>query len=58
LPYPPVCAVVDGAPVRVEAAVEEARRMLDAFERFAREAASEEYRAEVLARVAEARTTL
>jgi hypothetical protein len=47
-----------GGPVRVKRSVQEARRMLDAFERFATAASSEQYRAEILAGLPTARAKL
>ncbi len=44
----PIYVTVDGRGPRVKESLDEARRMLDAFERFARQRASEEYRHEIL----------
>ncbi|MCP5110681.1 MAG: CehA/McbA family metallohydrolase [bacterium] len=54
----PIYALVDGRPVRVNESVAEARKMLEAFGRFARKTADEEHRKEILDRVAEARGRL
>ncbi|MFB3828873.1 MAG: CehA/McbA family metallohydrolase [Bryobacteraceae bacterium] len=54
----PVYVTAGGAGARVSAAVEEARRMLDAFERFAARATSAAWRGEILAALPEARARL
>jgi hypothetical protein len=47
-----------GGPVRIERSIQEARLILDAFERFAKAASSEQYRAEILAALPTARAKL
>jgi hypothetical protein len=47
-----------GGPVRVERSIQEGRRMLDAFERFAKAASFVEYRVEILAALPIARAKL
>jgi hypothetical protein len=44
----PIYVTVGGGKPRVEASVAEARKMLDAFKRFARKQADEKYLAEIL----------
>ena len=54
----PIYVTVAGHGVRIPASVAEARRMLDAFERFARERGGEAYRAEITEALAAARVRL
>jgi hypothetical protein len=54
----PVYITCGGAGARVERSVAEARRMLDGFERFARAASRDPYRAEILAALPTARARL
>jgi hypothetical protein len=50
--------VYTGGKVRVERSIQEASLMLDAFEKFARAASSEQYRAEILSAIPNARARL
>ena len=54
----PVYVTVGGAGVRVSRSIQQARQMLDGFERFARQTAGEQYRAEILEALAAAREKL
>jgi hypothetical protein len=54
----PIYLTVAGAPVRVARSVDEARRALEAFERFAKEKAGEHYRDELLRQIEVARSRL
>jgi hypothetical protein len=54
----PIYITVGDKGARVEKSVQEARQMLDAFERFARKEAGDAHREEILAAVAEARRRL
>jgi hypothetical protein len=54
----PVYVTCGGAGARVERSITEAHRMLDGFERFARAAAREPYRAEIAEALATARSNL
>ncbi|MDI1250589.1 MAG: CehA/McbA family metallohydrolase [Lacunisphaera sp.] len=54
----PIYVTVGGGGARVEAAIDEARRMLDAFEVFARKTAAPEFQPEILQAVADARKRL
>jgi hypothetical protein len=54
----PIYVTVGGAGARVAASIEEARRMLDAFEAFARKTAAPEFQTEILQALAAARAKL
>lgn len=54
----PIYVTVGGSGARVMRSVTEARLILDSFEKFARDAASEEFRAEILEPLASARVKL
>ena len=54
----PIYVTVGGRGARVEASIAEARALLDAFEKFARETAAPEFRNEIMDAVATARTKL
>ena len=54
----PLYIEVDNSPVRVATSVAEARKMLDAFERFARKEAKEGYLSEVVELIPKARAAL
>lgn len=54
----PIYVTVGGEGARVDAAIDEARRMLDAFEVFARKTAAPEFQPEILQAVAAARKRL
>ena len=54
----PLYVEVGNSPARVATSVAEARKMLDAFERFARKEAKEEYRSEAVELIPKARAAL